>query len=305
MRIAIVIPAYNVAPFIDQAVCSVLAQSLHDWTLTVIDDGSTDGTADRIARHADPRIDVIRQPTAGVSAARNRGMARDADAFLFLDADDWLAPHALQTLAASLPANAAAVSGAHAWVDACGRITPAAPPPAGTLLAPLLIHNRFVNGGQILIRAQAMHRTGAFRQDLRFGEDWEYWVRLAMSGPFATTGSSEPVCFVRRRAGSAYRTLATNPASAQACLDAIFSNPAVATHMSPADLRLTRQRAEAEIAWTIGRELTRHGATKAGRRWLRRSLTEAPSPRRLALFGLAHLAPLLPGPCRGLFRPYE
>ena len=73
MRIAIVTPAFNVAPYIGDAIVSVLAQTHRDWTMAVVDDGSTDATAAVAARFAYPGMRLLRQANAGVSAARNRG----------------------------------------------------------------------------------------------------------------------------------------------------------------------------------------------------------------------------------------
>jgi glycosyltransferase involved in cell wall biosynthesis len=75
MRIGIVVPAYNAAPWIGDAIASVIGQTHRDWTLVVVDDGSTDGTAHVVAGFGDPRIRLVRQANAGVSAARNRGVA--------------------------------------------------------------------------------------------------------------------------------------------------------------------------------------------------------------------------------------
>ncbi|HYZ23506.1 MAG TPA: glycosyltransferase family A protein, partial [Rhodopila sp.] len=94
MHVAVVTPAFNVAPYIADAIASVIAQTHRDWSLVVVDDGSTDPTAEVATSFRDPRIHILRQPNSGVSAARNRGIAEAgrSDAFLFLDADDWLAP---------------------------------------------------------------------------------------------------------------------------------------------------------------------------------------------------------------------
>ena len=116
MRIAIIIPAFNVAPFLRQTVNSVIDQTHLDWELVVVEDGSTDATASVAASFGDARIRLIRQDNAGVSAARNRGLrhAGSPDALLFLDGDDWLAPDALIVLSDTLEAAPWAVA-------ACGR----------------------------------------------------------------------------------------------------------------------------------------------------------------------------------------
>jgi hypothetical protein len=75
MRIGIVVPAYNAAPWIGGAVASVIAQTHRDWMLVVVDDGSTDGTAGIVEGFADARVRLVRQANSGVSAARNCGVA--------------------------------------------------------------------------------------------------------------------------------------------------------------------------------------------------------------------------------------
>jgi len=133
------------AAYLADAIESVLAQTHRDLRMIVVDDGSTDGTAAVAAGFTDPRLTLIRQANAGVSAARNRGIAAArADALLFLDADDWLAPHALASLAAALAARPEAVAavGAYARVGAAaGREACAAAarhrPAVASLAAPL------------------------------------------------------------------------------------------------------------------------------------------------------------------------
>ena len=174
MRIGIVVPAFNAAPWIGDAIASVIAQTHRDWTLVVVDDGSVDTTVNVVARFDDPRIRVIRQANAGVSAARNRGIAALSgrnDALLLLDADDWLAHDALSRLANSLAASPGAVAavGAYAFVDT-GRWRR---PPAGDVLERLLVRNLFANGGHLLLRTTAVLAAGGFLTGLTYGEDWE------------------------------------------------------------------------------------------------------------------------------------
>lgn len=296
MRIGIVTPAFNVAPFIGAAIGSVLRQTHTDWRMVVVDDGSTDRTAAVVRCFHDPRLSLIRQPNAGVSAARNRGAAAlTCDAILFLDGDDWLAPFALEVLARGLVDDAVAVAVAGAWQK--GAMVH--PPASGDLLPRLLVRNQFVNGGHVLIRRSA---AGLFRCDLRFGEDWEYWTRLP--GRFAAADDPRPVLVVRERPGSAYLRMATDPESFAPCLDAIHANPTVIARFPAATRALLRRRAEAEMHWVIGRELIRHRRTAEGLSWLRGSVIAAPSARRVALLALAHGVPLLPGAWRGAMRPY-
>ena len=75
MHIGVVVPAYNAASWVGDAIASVIAQTHRDWSLVVVDDGSTDGTGAVAANFRDARIRLIRQANAGVSAARNRGIA--------------------------------------------------------------------------------------------------------------------------------------------------------------------------------------------------------------------------------------
>ena len=293
--IGIVIPARDAAAWIGTTLRSVLAQTVTDWRAVVVDDGSADTTAAVAAGFADPRIGLIRQPPAGVSAARNRGIAALADsaALLFLDADDWLAPDALARLAAVLRATPAAVAacGPYAAVAAEDDPAPRAvrPPAGGDVLARLLTRNLFANGGHLLVRTAALHRAGGFRPELSYGEDWECWVRLAALGPFATTPGRAPVLFVRRRADGAYLRAATDPAAFAPAMETAFAAPALADRFGPEQLARLRQQMMAETQWVAGRALLWHGHRATALAQLRRAWIAQPSLRRAALLGLWHL----------------
>lgn len=310
--ISILAPAFDIARFVGAALDSVVAQGFTDWEMLVVDDGSRDGTAAVVQTRRDPRIRLLRQENLGVSTARSRAMAEArGDAFMFLDADDWLAPDALLRLSAALEAVPGAV-GAHGacafMAEEAGPGDPPlqikASPPAGDLLELLLVQNRFTNGGQLLLRREAVLRAGPFLAHLRYGEDWEYWIRLAMQGPFAAVPAQDPLLFVRQRRGSAYHRMARDPAAFAPAMSAIFGNPLLADRLGAARLDALRIRCEAENTWIMGREMIRHGQRAAGLERLRASVIAAPSPKRALLLAAAHALPVLPRPLHGPFTAY-
>jgi glycosyltransferase involved in cell wall biosynthesis len=324
VHIAIIIPAFNLAPYLRDCLLSVLDQTHTDWSAVVVDDGSSDATGAVAARCLDKRIHLIRQENAGVSAARNTGIeailrctqslptspgtpVSDAgaigstpDAFLFLDGDDWLARNALALLAETLVAAPCAVAacGRYARVALNGAIRLAPAPPDGCLLERLLIRNLFANGGHLLIRREAIQVAGGFRTDLLYGEDWDYWARVAMLGDFIAVRSRAPVLFVRERLGSAYLSYGTDPEAYRPAMDAIYRNADVVSRLGPVRLAELRRRADAETAWSVGRELIRHGKRRQGQHWLAHSFRVAPNLKRLTLI-------ILSGFRFGPFRLYQ
>src|SRR5438552_1151783 len=99
-RIAIIIPAYNAERYIAETIESVIAQTLSDWELVIVDDGSADDTNGVASRYAarDARIRALITPNRGVANARNFGFAKssaDAEFVMFLDSDDVLEPDSL------------------------------------------------------------------------------------------------------------------------------------------------------------------------------------------------------------------
>ncbi|WP_171033928.1 glycosyltransferase family 2 protein [Lichenicoccus roseus] len=299
MSVSVIIPCYNVRDYVADTLNSLLRQTHPDWNAIVIDDGSTDGTAELVRDFTDPRIRLVRQANQGVSAARNHGVdLADGGSILFLDADDWLAPEALARMTATLASSRAqAVYGAFCFVTEDGSRVVSRKPgpfPEGDIIERLLVENLFANGGHLLISASAIRQIGLFRADLRFGEDWEYWCRLAASGTIATVAGPEPLLFVRQRGSGAYLRMATDPEAFTPCTQAIFDNPALRVRFGVERLPALRRRTDAENGWIVGRELVRHGRREAGLRALRRSFTRRPLPKRAILLLIAHILPILP-----------
>jgi glycosyltransferase involved in cell wall biosynthesis len=298
-RIGVVIAAYDTAPWIGTCLSSLLDQTHADWTAVVVDDGSHDGTAAVVACFHDPRIRLIRQPNCGVSAARNRGLAAvGGEAVLFLDADDWLAPDALERMAAALVArpDAAAVWGRFALMAASAApgdrpVRVVRPRLRGTdAVASLLVGNCFANGGHVLVRRCAVARAGRFNTRLRFGEDWDYWVRIALVGAMAPVPGAAPLLFVRQRAEGAYRSRATDLAAFVPAVMAIFHNPEVQARYSVRRLAALGRAGQAEKVWIAGRAMLEEGRQAEGLALLRWSVGQYPTLRRGALLLALHLA---------------
>ena len=100
-KFSIIIPVYNVEPYLRECLDSVLAQTCAEWEAMCINDGSTDGSLDILQEYAanDARFRIINQPNKGLSAARNAGIrAAKGEYLFFLDSDDWIVPDALERL---------------------------------------------------------------------------------------------------------------------------------------------------------------------------------------------------------------
>ena len=99
VKVSVIIPVYNVEPYLKQCMDSVVGQTLKDIEIICVDDGSTDGSLDILKEYAteDSRIQIIEQKNAGAGAARNNGMRHATGKYLsFLDSDDFFEPRMLE-----------------------------------------------------------------------------------------------------------------------------------------------------------------------------------------------------------------
>jgi glycosyltransferase involved in cell wall biosynthesis len=188
--VAVIVPAYQAAATLPATLDSALAQSVRDFELVVVDDGSSDTTAAVVSAYAreDSRVRLIKQPNAGVSAARNAGLlATRAPLVAFLDADDlWPPEHlALHTgvlarAGAQVPMLSFSVA---RFIDAAGRTVGHANPRLTHLdAAALLAGNPTTTTSTWVTRRSVFERVGLFDATLRRSEDQEWLVRAALSG---------------------------------------------------------------------------------------------------------------------------
>lgn len=116
VKVSVLIPAYNAAPYIEQTLASVLAQTWPNLEVIVVDDGSRDDTLAKAQRYASDKVQVVSQPNAGASAARNRAFAlATGDYIQYLDADDLLHPNKLKAQLDCLAQHPEARIAASAW----------------------------------------------------------------------------------------------------------------------------------------------------------------------------------------------
>ncbi len=186
--VSVVIPAYNVQRFIRQTLDSVLAQTYRDFEVLVIDDGSTDGTAEIATDYGEP-VRVLRQENAGPSAARNHGIREARGDFVaFLDADDLWRP---EKLAEQMPLFDAAgrvglVYCRFQRIDAEGQPLPTEPWPTPTgEVYYRMLERSYVPASTPVVRAACFERAGTFPADMSWAEDWLLWIRIARHYQFA------------------------------------------------------------------------------------------------------------------------
>jgi len=181
MKISVIIPAYNAARYIAKAIESCLSQTYAPHEIIVVDDASTDGTAE-IAESFPAPVHVIRlAENMGVSVARNRGvLASTGDWLAFLDADDWFLPQKLeQQRRCALENNQAVlIYTGFRVMNLDGSEYD------GKLLQPMELFPRFrfrcvIHLDTVLLRREAFDAVGGFDPALRVTEDWDLWLRLA------------------------------------------------------------------------------------------------------------------------------
>jgi glycosyltransferase involved in cell wall biosynthesis len=183
-------PTYNKAQWLQQSIDSVLAQTLTDWELIIVDDGSTDETADILARYDDPRITIVTLPkNVGRARARNLALEIARGRYIAIcDSDDVSAPTRFEEHAAFLDANPQiGIVSSHLRLLAANR--------TALVVFPIdheSIARRFARGkmgiahGASMIRADCFKQLGGYCEDLRAAEDFELFRRFLTRYRFET-----------------------------------------------------------------------------------------------------------------------
>ena len=195
---SIIIPLYNKAPYIGKALESIKSQSRKDYEIIVVDDGSTDGSAEaaeKKAKECGLAIRLIRQSNAGVATARNNGVASaSGDYICFLDADDWWEPGFLEAIYGLIEKypDAGIYASSYYIVKSGGR-----------RVAPIGVNDSFSDGvvnfcgvyaktlcqpvwtGATCLPRDTFVGQGGFKPNLSLGEDFDLWLRISRTHPVA------------------------------------------------------------------------------------------------------------------------
>lgn len=196
MHVDVVIPVYNGARFLEEAVRSATSQTLSPARILICDDGSTDETpqiAQRLAAEFG-NVEHLRLPHGGEASARNGGIAASTAPYIaFLDADDvWLTRKLEVQMAVFADADerVGVVHSSYEHIDEFGKniagetIVP--PKRRGDIFRHVLLEDYVVSGSasSVVVKREVLDRAGPFDERLFHGADWDMWIRLAAQAHF-------------------------------------------------------------------------------------------------------------------------
>ena len=191
-RISVVVPVYNRAALIERALRSVFAQTVQDFELIVVDDGSTDDLEKTLERCRDPRLRLVHhERNRGAAAARNSGIREARGTYIaFLDSDDeWLPEKLARQLAAldrSRPEIAVSLTGFYLLRDKLGRREQRPLPSERDWFLRLLAGCNVNAGSGLMVRRSVCEAVGYYDETMRRLEDWDWLLRYAARAPIVT-----------------------------------------------------------------------------------------------------------------------
>jgi GT2 family glycosyltransferase len=284
-RVSVVIPCFNGARHLGEALDGALAQTHSDVEVVVTDDGSTDDTPAVLAAYGD-RIRRLSQANAGPSAARNRALAAATGEYVaLLDADDRFHPTKLERQVAVLRArpDVGAVYCGWRFIDAAGRVLPELgwPRVEGDLLDALVLGNLF-HPVSVVLRRDVVDAAGGFDVRCPVNEDWDLFLRASRQGA-RWACVDEALCDYRIHAGQSHQRLALVHGIAREILARFFADERV-----PDAIRRREGAAWEAADLRAAAELYAGGAPAEGRAAFERAVRRRPAifdePRTMLRF---------------------
>ena len=305
-KFSVIIPTYNRRTYIGDALLSVLKQSLQPSEIIVVDDGSTDDTID-IVRTFGETIKYVYQPNAGVSAARNHGIAIACFEWIaFLDSDDTWEAEYLEHQARSIAQNPTAKAhftnariyredgGVDEFFDLFNLTTIFQTNEPVFLERPLryVIENHLYNFQLAVLHRQLFEICGTFRTDLRLGEDIECMSRIAQLTPFAVN-PVKLACIIHRSGdkNNLSRAVTIDGIRTTNLYHAIFARIAALPNLNKAEKR-SIACLHSSNRRQLGNLLLRQNKTYEARQAFKEGLLLNPSLVSLVKFIISYFPPL-------------
>lgn len=232
--VSVIIPAYNADRTLAGTIESVLGQTMDDFEVVVVDDGSTDRTA-KIAEGFGPPVRCISTPHGGVSRARNTGIeVAQGELIAFLDADDCWLPTKLERqveLMTVMPEVGLCFVGAQQVDDSLRVLGEMVAEDWADYCEALLLYSCVVTAScsSVMVRASIARSAGGFDPSLSQGADWEFWIRLSGVTRFAAI--SAPLVLYRFTPGSMSSDVRLLERDTMAVLEKFFSSSSSAPYL--------------------------------------------------------------------------
>ncbi len=285
-RVSIIMPSYNSAGFIVQALESVFAQSYSCYEVIVVDDGSTDDTGTVLAPYRD-RIRYFYQENSGPSAARNRGLELASGEFVvFLDSDDILLPGKLVAQVACFDSRDGTDLVHSGWrlvnhaIEEIGSVEPWRRTAELDLKACLQVHPFYM--GAMMLRRDTVQRVGGFNSDLRQAEDIDLVLRMMLNGSQATWLKQTTVMYRQHQTSLTHSGLERVQSVNRVFAD-FFARPDL-----PGDICALKRRVLYDISmWSVW-QLYRSGHRSEIPHYLQQSVLYAEGTDKEILLGWVH-----------------
>jgi glycosyltransferase involved in cell wall biosynthesis len=293
-KVSVIIPTYNRADLLIQTLQSVVSQRYADFETLVVDDGSSDNTADVIAALGDSRIRYVRQAHSGLPAVgRNTGMQlANGEYIAFLDSDDlWLSDKLASQveLMDSHPELALSYTNCYRFKADPTRYHPVPMLQPQAMLSGHAFDQLYacqaIPNLTVMLRSSVRDEVGQFDEDpqLKANEDYEYWLRIAARFPIDHL--PQPLALYREHAaGISKAAVATNQAKLYLIelLDQLYPRVAVR-------LQDKRRRWLAQVTYALGRAYLREQQVAEARQHFRRSWQSNPRLDTLVFWSASYL----------------
>lgn len=242
--VSVIIPAYNAMAFLPETLDSVLNQTLTDFEIIIVNDGSKDNIVEWATKIIEPRVKLISQKNQGVSQARNTGILKSRGTYIaFLDADDIWEPSKLEKQVKAFESNPelGLVDTQVFMIDQQNNILHMAGSSyqEGNVLRRAIEENLVMCGSSPMIRRQCIEKVGFFDTGLHGTEDWHMWARIAIYYPFKVI--TEPLVRYRQHPSSISKNWKRMSLETSKAIEKVFT-------MVPSDLLWVKNRTHARAS---------------------------------------------------------